>query len=346
MSKAYFAPDRVRAQIILPTFNASRWFKLALDSVAEQDGIEVLVIDDGSDAREREVVAAHCRGRKGVRFLGQPHRGLVGTLNYGLSLATAPYIARMDADDISLPGRFQKQCEFLDQQADTVVVGTQIHYIDENGTRKSGNKAYPTGHRALVSELLLGRCLIQHPSVLMRRTALERVGGYDPKMEFAEDYDLWLRLSQIGELRNLDDVLLLYRRHSSQVSTPDNVKQKVARDKALLRARLSSPGQSRSERQWQFETIEKYLDKIYATEQRARDQMSLSWRDIRVIGAAFSQDLYGEATGFKKRIIKTIRKHALLGRPLTTTLACWYLKAMLLVRSANRISKATLAVRD
>lgn len=96
-------------QVVMPTFNASTYFAEALESIAGNPESEILVIDDGSHDHERDAVAAMCSRYSDVRFFSRPHRGFVQTANFGLSIATAPFVARMDADDVSLPGRLERQ---------------------------------------------------------------------------------------------------------------------------------------------------------------------------------------------------------------------------------------------
>lgn len=309
---------------MLPTHNAARWFEEAIASVATDGCAEILVIDDGSEPSQRDIVEQRCRSYSNVRFFPQPHRGLVHTLNFGLSIATASYIGRMDADDVSLPGRFSAQAAFLDQHPEAVLVGTQIQYMDEAGVPFK-RSSYPQEHPDIYRALLSGRNLIQHPSVLMRRQAVIHAGGYDPSMECAEDYDLWLRLGQLGELRNLPEVFLHYRRHATQISTIGNLKQKHSRDAALLRAHLASLPSANGDMANHMALIQHALAPVYAVVEKALAHELLTSQDLSTLGNALHLRLVGEDTVFKRHLIKSIQTERLAGNMLKSLIASAYL---------------------
>jgi len=231
-----------RLQILLPTFNASRWFERALASVAGQPDSQVLVLDDGSEASEAAAVEEICRRYPNARFIPGPHRGLSRTLNEGLSIATAPYVARMDADDISQPARLAAQIAFLDAHPDVGVVGAQLAYIDEEERPLASPKMHPLRHEEIRAQLLAGHCVVMHPTVMMRRECVLAAGGYRPALDSAEDIDLWLRLAGRTRLANLPERLLLYRLHDGQVSRTKTWQQRLAQDLALLSARRIRQG--------------------------------------------------------------------------------------------------------
>lgn len=300
------AAPQPRVQVLIPTHNAARWFEQALSSITSDGLAEIIVIDDGSEPSQRDAVEEICKRHPGVRFIAGPRRGLIPTLNFGLSIVTAPYVGRMDADDISLPGRIGLQMDFLDRHPEAVMAGTQIQHIDENGAPLK-RISYPQSHAEIYRELMAGRNLIQHPSVLMRRDAVLQAGGYDTRIDCAEDYDLWLRLGRLGELRNLPEVLLSWRRHTSQISTTGNLKQKYSRDLALLRAHLTGSLPASAAQADCLPAIETALTPIYAAVNKALSGQTLGWRELRVLGHALSLNLIGEDVTFKRSLIQTIR---------------------------------------
>jgi glycosyltransferase involved in cell wall biosynthesis len=143
--------------------------------------------------------------------------GLVSALNFGIEKCKTELIARLDADDLMKPWRIKRQVEFLEMNPEVSVVGSQIEYVDENGILL-GTSDYLTGAKRL-TKALPHDCLLAHPSVLYRRTAILMVGGYREFFTHAEDYDLWLRLSRVSRLDNLPEVLSSYRIHKGQIST-------------------------------------------------------------------------------------------------------------------------------
>ena len=219
----------MKLQIILPTFNASKFFPEALSSVAGFPDSEILVIDDGSSIKERDAVAKACKEFDNVQFFAEPHRGLVGALQFGISITTAPYIARMDADDISLKGRFAAQLSFLKENPEVGLVGGQVEYIDEFGIFHGERSRFPQKPREIARKLVTKGCVIMHPTV-MARSEIFSIATYRVVAAPAEDYDLWLRLSEHVDLANLPHPVLRYRRHSSQISYSKNWQQRFSRD--------------------------------------------------------------------------------------------------------------------
>src|SRR5262249_49413383 len=143
-----------------------------------------------------------------------------------LSLARAPVIARMDADDIARPDRFEKQCAFLRDHPDVVAVSGGMDVIDEDG-RYVETILFPTLPASIADELL-HRPVVAHPADMVRTDSLRAVAGYRPVARYAEDYDLWLRLAETGPIANLPDVLLSYRTHASNTSSVRFIEQQLA----------------------------------------------------------------------------------------------------------------------
>jgi glycosyltransferase involved in cell wall biosynthesis len=158
--------------------------------------------------------AKDCR----VRPVSGEHRGYVRWLNDGLKMAHGELIARMDADDIALPQRLARQVAFLDAQPQCCVVGSRAIRIDADGSPINLCHV-PEDHEQIDGQHMRSQSgAMLHPSVMMRRSALVQLGGYRPEFEPAEDYDLFLRLAEIGQVANLPEVLLHYRVHDRCVT--------------------------------------------------------------------------------------------------------------------------------
>src|SRR5579883_1018190 len=200
---------------ILPVKNGAAYIGAAIESLFAQTfaDFELLVIDDGSSDETVAIVEGLGKSDRRLHLLRNPGMGLVDALNFGIAAARAPLIARMDADDIALPERLQRQYEYLAAHPDIDAVGTQVHFIDANGARTGKSSALPQDPAA-VAKTLLKFCCLRHPTVTMRKAAAERAGGYRAEFVAAEDLDLWLRLAEHGELANLPEALLLYRLHA------------------------------------------------------------------------------------------------------------------------------------
>ena len=205
--------------VVLPVYNGSTYLRAAIDSVLAQtfDRFELIVVDDGSTDESPQIVKTYVERDPRVRLVSRPNTGIVGALNDGLAVARADLIARMDADDIALPQRFAKQVRFLQQHDSVVIVGGAYEVIDEK-SRPLTVLSPPQSDDELQPKALAGHTCICHPTVMMRREAVEAVGGYHEPYRDAEDLDLYLRLGERGELANVPDVVLRYRMHAGSVS--------------------------------------------------------------------------------------------------------------------------------
>jgi glycosyltransferase involved in cell wall biosynthesis len=158
-----------------------------------------------------------------VKVVTSPKPGIVEALNYGLTLAKGDYIARMDADDLMEPQRLIEQYKEFKTRENLVLLGTQIHYIDSS-SKIIGRSFFPTGPKKVEKKLKL-KNVIAHPSAMYKKEIAIKVGGYRDIFAHAEDFDLWSRISRLGEIDNLSFPLLCYRQHSNQVSRLFDVKQ-------------------------------------------------------------------------------------------------------------------------
>ncbi|HEU4588074.1 MAG TPA: glycosyltransferase [Gemmatimonadales bacterium] len=208
-----------RVSVVMPVHNGARYLERAIESILAQTftDFEFVIVDDGSTDATPELLRRYQAADRRVRVHRQPQAGLAVSLNRGCSVARGTYLARMDADDIAFRERFARQVEFLDRHPAVAVVGTAVVRIDAAG-REIKQSGGPTSHEEIVRALRQYTCFT-HPSVMLRAAALAAVGGYRNAYAPAEDYDLWLRLSERYELANLPEPLLYYRVHPDQVST-------------------------------------------------------------------------------------------------------------------------------
>lgn len=208
-----------KVSVLLPVHNAAAYVEKTIDSVLTQTfaDFEFHIVDDGSTDDTAERVRRAMGDDERVEFVQQSNAGFAETLNRMLKRARGEYIARVDADDIAEPERFSRQVAFLDAHGEVVVLGSAVINIDEEGD-PYGDSSFPLDHEQIESSLLAGTGGIIHPSVMMRRDPLVRLGGYALDAPIVEDQDLWLRMSAEGRLANLPDTLLRYRVHSGNMS--------------------------------------------------------------------------------------------------------------------------------
>jgi glycosyltransferase involved in cell wall biosynthesis len=194
--------------------NDALFLQEAVDSVLAQSlrDLELILVDDAS----ADPVESLADPRVTV-LRNDARLGLAASLNRALEHATGRYVARLDADDVALPGRLERQVERLRGNARTAVVGSAVVDLDEHGVR-GRTHVMPRGATALRWHALFSSPFF-HPTVLVDRDVLERHGlRYDPEFLESEDYDLWTRLFEFADGANLREPLVLKRVHPGQAS--------------------------------------------------------------------------------------------------------------------------------
>jgi cellulose synthase/poly-beta-1,6-N-acetylglucosamine synthase-like glycosyltransferase len=204
--------------VALVVSNVDRFLAESIESILGQTfrDFEFIIVDFGSTDNSKSIISKYAAIDSRVKFHEIPHCGLAEARNAACSLAEGKYIAIMDADDVSVPERLSWQAEFMENHPEVGVVGGSVERIDAT-SRPLQVFQYPLENREIQSELLT-HCVFCQPTVLMRRDAFVRVGGYRGPFAPAEDYDLWLRIAESFQLANLVKVVLKYRIHSSQVT--------------------------------------------------------------------------------------------------------------------------------
>lgn len=208
-----------RLSVILPVYNARQFVGAAIDSILSQTMGDFLfyIVDDGSTDGSGDLIAARAAEDRRIHMLRQQNSGIVASLNRMLAQVETPFVARMDADDIALPDRFARQLERMERDARLGALGTQFDEIDAAGRNIPGRTTLPVGAGNVRTELE-HRQPIANPTAMFRTAALRAAGLYRPAFRYCEDYDLFLRLSEIADIDNLPDVLLHYRRSPGQMS--------------------------------------------------------------------------------------------------------------------------------
>jgi glycosyltransferase involved in cell wall biosynthesis len=205
--------------VCMPVFNAERYVREAVESILSQTlgDFELLALDDGSTDGSLRILQRHAARDPRIRLISRPNKGLVTSLNELINQATGEFLARMDADDIAMPKRFEKQVDYLRSHPECVVVGCRVWETDADGDPVT---EYPTlsDHDEIDAFhfRLMGPALL-HPSVMMRRAAVLAIGGYR-NFTVSEEVDLYLRLAEHWRLGRVPDYLLKYRIHGTNYS--------------------------------------------------------------------------------------------------------------------------------
>ncbi len=207
--------------------NVERYLAEAIESILGQafQNFEFIVVDFGSTDNCKSIISKYAAIDSRIRFHEIPKCGLAAARNAACFRTQGKYIAIMDADDVSLPNRLLWEVEFMESHLEVGVVGGAVECIDAAG-RVLTTWSNPTDNRTIQLELK-ERCLLRQSTALMRRDAFIALGGYRAPFVQAEDYDLWLRIAERYQLANLEQVVLRYRFHPSQMSVSTRSQQSL-----------------------------------------------------------------------------------------------------------------------
>ena len=202
--------------VLMPVYNGEDYLKEAIESILNQTfkDFEFLIINDGSTDKTLEILQSYYDSR--IKTINnEKNIGLTKSLNKGLHLSRGQYIARMDADDISLPKRLKEQKNFMDKNPEIGIVGAWIKTI---GTQIGYVQKYPSDPEEIRMSLLF-RGQLAHPSVMLRKSLVKKYNlYYDSNFKYSQDDELWIRASRYFPITNIEKVLLLYRIHEKRVS--------------------------------------------------------------------------------------------------------------------------------
>ena len=244
--------ESIKISVLLPVYNAEKYISEAVASILSQTytNFELIILDDGSTDRSMSIIQGFNDSR--IRIASnESNSGLIYTLNKGLKLAKGEYIARMDADDISLPTRFEKQVEFLDAHPEVGVLGTNYETF--------GKESKKSNLFCLNNEIRVVKYFenpICHPSVMIRKAVIEANNiAYRNDFLHMEDWGFWMDLSKHTELRNLPETLLKYRLEGQNITVKNHESLKARMFKlyqTFLPDLLSEIDENTYEKHWNF----------------------------------------------------------------------------------------------
>ena len=200
----------------MPVFNGERYLAEAISSILNQtySDFEFIIINDGSNDSSRQIVESY-KDNRIIVINNDGNKGLIYSLNKGLEVAKGKYIARIDADDIAVETRFEKQVSFLEENQNVGVLSSD--YIRFNNSSKKYTKSISGDDR--IKSFLLFSATICHPTLMLRKSVLsENNLVYSSSAKHVEDYELWTRLALVTKFETLNEALLMYRDHENQVS--------------------------------------------------------------------------------------------------------------------------------
>lgn len=249
--------------VIMANFNTKiAYLKESMDSILSQtySNLEFIIVDDASTDDSLSFIKDYDDNRIKL-IVNQNNLGLTASLNKAISISKGKYIARMDSDDISLPYRIERQVQFMDKHPDVIVCGTWFEkFGDENAIRKpiiDDSDYYRC--QLLFSNTPITIC---HPSVMMRKTLLDNFHiYYDESIKKSQDYAMWVECSKYGEIAIMNEVLLRYRTHTSQISSDRTGEQAFYSD-LISRKQLEmlGIGYQEEEKMWRYDIVNSRKD--------------------------------------------------------------------------------------
>lgn len=209
----------VKISVVMPVYNADNFLEESINSILTQtyQNFEFIIICSSPTEETRRILSKYLELDARITITYQEKKGIIFARNFGCQQAKGEYIAVMDADDISVPERFESQVNFLEKHPDIGIVCSWADYIDDRGmVFKKADP--PTNHFVIGWFLMFGNCMF-HLTAMCRSDVLIKLGFYTPAENgFPEDYDLWIRAFQMTKLANIPKSLGKYRMHTSNNS--------------------------------------------------------------------------------------------------------------------------------
>ncbi len=211
--------NMIKVSVVMAVYNGETYLREAIESILKQSekNFEFIIVDDGSKDGTATIIEEFKGNDMRIIALTVKHNmGLVYCLNKGISIAKGEYVARMDADDISLPHRFERQLSFMKE------TGISICGAWAEAINASGDKLYTMTYPPKAEEIKLFSIKHNpfiHSTVMIRRDVLNDVGGYSKMFKHVEDYELWTRILYKYVGGNISEVLLKYRIHEKQITS-------------------------------------------------------------------------------------------------------------------------------
>jgi glycosyltransferase involved in cell wall biosynthesis len=306
-----------RVSVVKAVYNGEKYLAEAIESVLGQtySDFELIVVDDGSTDNTPECLQRFAAQDPRIVALCPGRVGFPGALNLGIERSRGEYIARFDADDISLPNRLEKQVAFMDVHSEITAAGSAIEVFGDN---RPSTMRFPSSHGVIRTHLLFS-CPLSHPTVILRKHELaRREMWYRDDFGGVADYDMWCRLDRGGALlENMPEVLVRYRRHPTQISSADQSGQQRLADQ-VRRDQLNHYGINASPREleihsalatWNYRHLTGCLDEVACWLERVESALAQDRRfPIRALRDLLATHWYAAcrfSCGVRRTVIRT-----------------------------------------
>ena len=226
----------MKLAVLMAVYNNANTLEASIKSILSQTfkDFQFVIINDASTDESLDILTKHQKLDSRIKLItNKSQLGLTKSLNKGLKVIKTKYVARMDADDQSLPKRLETQLKYLEAHPKISLLGTAAYLVNQNG-KQLKLKTNPIDHQRL-SKVVLRYCPFIHPTWMVRRIAILELNGYNEDFPFAQDYEFVLRLMMKFKTANLPEPLLKYRVNSNQAISLQNLK---AQERLALKARF------------------------------------------------------------------------------------------------------------
>lgn len=235
--------DQPLVSVVMVIRNIERFLAEAIESILSQSfpDFEFIIVDFGSTDKSKDIAVCYAAKDSRIRLSYIPECSYIEAKIAACSLPIGRYIAIQDADDVSFPDRLKAEVDFMEKHPEVGLLGGAVQWIDSQGRFLTTAVDYPTEDHE-IRLVLKERNPFWHPTVLIRREAFVRAGGYREPSSPSDDYDLWLRISEFYQCANLNQVVLKYRIHPQQLSLRQRKQQILCILAAQASASLRAAG--------------------------------------------------------------------------------------------------------
>jgi len=204
--------------VITPAYNAEKYISEAIESILNQtfQDFEYIIIDDASTDATWDIIQEYAKkDERIIAVRNETNQGTPVTRNRGVEMARSSYILWQDADDISLLQRVEKQYAFMEAHPEVGILGGYLQFFDESGEK--GVRQYAQGDAELRKNIFLYSPVAQ-PAAMVRKSALEKAGEYNPKYRQAQDLDMSFRIGMFAKFANIQEIMIKYREHPNSAT--------------------------------------------------------------------------------------------------------------------------------
>ncbi|URZ06306.1 glycosyltransferase [Clostridium felsineum] len=237
--------NQCELSVVMPVYNSEKYLSESIESILKQtySEFEFIIVNDGSTDKSLDIINDYVSKDNRIKLISRTeNKGMVYSLNEGLTIAKGKYLARMDADDISLEKRFEKQINYMKKNDDVDILASKVEVfgdVDEEKKIAHARWYNVDLHKCNdIEKLFLENCYIAHPSVMMKMSTIRQLKGYDLRYKRNEDYNLWLRAISNGyKISMYNEKLIMIRMHSDSKINRD--KDNYENIKDIIKSRLS-----------------------------------------------------------------------------------------------------------